>query len=268
MYKKILLSFVLLSSTLIADDSTFKLSLGGMFVTDFETEMQISNSSIPMGVRINTKDQLDMQEESKVFRLDGCYRFTDKHSIEFSYFSVKSSSFKQSNRNIEFDGKVIGMGAMIDSHFDMDIYKLNYVYSFYHNDKVELGLMAGLHITTIDLGLSASGTIDGQLKQSYKSSASPVTLPLPVFGFKGEYTIIDDALFINYKVDYLFLDYDNFKGKLVTSSLNLEYNLMEHVGVGIGYNSNKIDVEMEDGNKNIEVFNVLSGAMVYVSYMY
>jgi hypothetical protein len=268
MYARVLLGLFLMLSSLMAGDDKFKISLGGMFVTEFETEMQISNEYLPVGARINTKDQLDMEAESQVFRLDGSYRFTDTHSIEFTYFSVKSNSFKQLNRNIEFDGKVIEAGAMVDTYFDMDIYKINYMYSFYHNDKVELGLLVGLHITTVDLGLSASGTIDGQVRQSYKSDTSPITLPLPVFGFKGEYAIIKHKLYVNYKVDYLFLEYDNFKGKLMTSALNLEYNVMDHFGVGIGYNTNKIYVEDEDGNNNIEVLNVLSGAMVYVSYRY
>ncbi len=43
---------------------------------------------------------------------------------------------------------------------------------------------------------------------------------------------------------------------------------MEHIGVGLGYNTNKIYVEMDDGDKKFEAKNVLSGVMLYLTYTY
>ncbi len=107
-----------------------------MFVTNFETDMQLNPKNLPIGVRVNTKDQLDMENDTKVFRLDGYYRFNDTHSIDFSYFSVKSDGNKKLEKTIEWDGIEYTAGTTIKSHFDMDVYKVNYGYSFYHNEKV------------------------------------------------------------------------------------------------------------------------------------
>jgi len=60
------------------------------------------------------------------------------------------------------------------------------------------------NITAIKLGLSAYGTIDGVTNTTFTSSTS-VALPLPVFGFKGEYTVID-----------------KYKGTLISTALNIE----------------------------------------------
>ncbi|EDZ62932.1 hypothetical protein SMGD1_1759 [Sulfurimonas gotlandica GD1] len=264
----LLLLLLLLGVSLSADvKDKWKINIGTMFVTDFETDMQLSPKNIPLALRINTKDQLDMKTDTNVFRLDGYYRFTDSHSIDFTYFSVKSNGYKSINEDIIWDNKTISAGARIDSFFNMDIYKLNYGYSFYHNEKVELLVSAGLHITTLDIGIAAQGTIDGVSSQAYSSSGG-ATLPLPVFGFKGEYTIIDKKLFVNYKADYLFIEFDDYKGSLVTSALGFEYRFMENVGVGIGYNINKIIIEADDGAKKFEVENTLSGAMLYFTYIY
>ena len=223
--KQLSLIIFFIGTTLYAEvNDKFKISLGIMFMTSFETEMQLVPDSIPIGVRINTEDQLDMESETNVFRLDGYYRFTDTHSIDFSYFSVKSEGHKTINRAIEWNNETIDTGASVNSYYNMDVYKVNYGYSFYHNKKVELALTAGLHITTVDLGLSAKGTINGVVNQVSDSRASG-TLPLPVVGFKGEYTIIDKRLFVNYKTEYFFIGFDEYKGALLTSVLNFEYHL-------------------------------------------
>jgi len=242
----------------------FKISLGAMHVVNFESEMQIAPKGIPVGVRINTKDQLNMKNDTNVFRVDGYYRFNDTHSIDFSYFSVNSNG--ETTDSITWDGN-INISGNIASYFNMHIYKVDYAYSFYHNEKVELALTLGLHITQVDLGILAYGTINGVTNSSYKSDTT-VTVPLPVIGFKGEYTIIDKKLFVNYKADYLYLEFDNYKGALVTSAINLEYHFVDNFGTGIGFNANNIRVEADGDNARADVKNVLSGVVVYFSYIY
>jgi len=268
MTKRLLLALLLVGASLHAEvQDKWKINVGTMFVTNFETEMQLTPKNLPLSARINTKDQLGMKADTNVLRLDGYYRFNDTHSINLSYFSVKSDGNRDINEEIKWDGGSIPVGANIKSHFDMDVYKINYGYSFYHNDKVELMLTAGLHITTIDLGLATSGFIANNTTGSY-SSANGATIPLPVLGFKGEYTIINKRLFVEYKTDYFILDYDGVKGSLISSALNLEYRFVDHVGVGLGYNSNKIYLSAEDGDKKFEVSNDLSGVLLYFTYVY
>jgi len=263
--KKILLSALLLLATLNLHaeiEDRFKISLGAMHVINFETEMQIAPKGVPVGVRINTQDQLKMQNDTNVFRLDGYYRFDNVHSIDFSYFSINSEG--RTTDSIEWDGNV-SISGDIKSYFNMDVYKVNYVYSFYHNDKVELALTAGLHITAVELGIYAYGTIDGEEDSSYRSDTS-VTVPLPVFGFKGNYRV-NKHLFVDYRADYFYLSFDGYKGALVTTALSTEYRFADNFGLGIGYNVNTIRVEADGDNARADVTNVLSGIMIYLSYI-
>jgi len=218
-YLLLLLLFLGVSLSAEVKDK-WKINVGTMFVTNFETDMQLSPKNLPLALKINTKDQLGMESDTNVFRLDGYYRFTDTHSMDFSYFSVRSDGQKAINEDIVWDDKTISAGATVDSYFNMDIYKINYVYSFYHNEKVELALTAGFHITSLDLGLGAQGMIDGVAGQKY-SSGEAITVPLPVFGFKGEYTIIDEKLFVNYKAEYFFIQFDDYEGSLLSTAINL-----------------------------------------------
>ncbi len=265
--KILLVALLFVGASLSAEvKDKWKINMGTMFVTNFETEMQLTPKNLPITARINTVDQLGMESDTNVFRLDGYYRFNDTHSIDFSYFAVRSDGSKYVSKTIEWANNTI-VDATVNSYFDMDVYKVNYGYSFYHNEKVELMLTAGLHITTIDLGLSAVGTIDGTAGETYGSS-SGATIPLPVVGFKGQYTIIDKRLFVDYRSDYFALQYDDIKGTLLSTALNIEYRFVDHVGIGLGYNVNKIFVSADDGDKKFEVENTLSGAMLYLTYIY
>ena len=264
--KKIAL-LMLLAVTIVSADvkDKFKLNIGGMKVSKFETEMQVAPKGAPVGLRINTKDQLHMKSDTNVLRVDGYYRFTDTHSIDFSYFSVNSNG--TTSGSLKWDDHNISAAGAIHSYFNMDIYKINYAYSFYHNDKVELALTAGLHITAIKLGISAYGTIDGVANSTYASNTA-VTLPLPVFGFKGEYTVIDKKLFVNYKADYFYLSIDNYQGAIVTTALNVEYRFVDNFGMGVGYNVNNIHLQANGDNARVDITNNLRGAMFYFSYIY
>jgi len=263
-----LIGLLLAHLTLSAQvEDKWKINAGAMFVTNFETEMQLTPKNLPLGVRINTKDQLGMKNETGVFRFDAYYRFTDTNSVDMTYFSVRSDGQRVINQDIQWQDNNISAGASINSHFNMDVLKINYGYSFYHNDKVELTLTAGLHITAIDVGLGASGVVDGNSTDTY-STAAAATLPLPVFGFMGEYTVIKNRLFVNYKSDYFFLEYDGFRGTLVSSSLGIEYRFVDHVGVGLGYNSNQIYLKADNGDNKLEITNTLTGALLYFTYIY
>lgn len=271
MKTKIVFSLMLLTSTLFAEvQDKFKINLGAMYVTNFETEMQIGPSNRALNASINTKDQLGMDYDTNVFRLDGYYRFSDVHSIDFSYFSVKSSGDRVINQEIPDWGEnndTISAGASVNSYFNMEIYKLNYVYSFYHNKDVELGLSAGLHVTNLDVGLNAFGEISGAPAETLVTS-SKLLAPLPVVGFRGEYTIIDKTLFAQYKADYFYLNYDDFEGAFISTTINLEYRFLENYGIGIGYNSNNLELAADNGNVRLDIKNSLSGATAYFTYIY
>lgn len=273
MNKKVfLLTLLFITTSLLAEvQDKFKINLGMMYVTSFNTEMQISDERFPASVGVHT-DQLNIENDDNVFRLDGYYRFTDTHSIDFSYFYAHSKGSTIISQDMDWNGNTIIAGGHVDSYFDMDVYKVSYGYSFYHNEKIELMLTAGLHITDLDLGIGAYGTIVDRYGNvltgdSYESSES-LTVPLPVVGFKGEYTIIDKRLFVNYKVEYFYMKYDDYEGRIVSTALNLEYRFIDNVGVGIGYNSNNIDLEVKNDGNRIDARNELEGAMIYFTYIY
>jgi hypothetical protein len=262
---KLFLILLLLAGSALAEEwnDTFKLSVGGMFVTNFQSEVQVSQSGVPIGARINTKQQLGMKSETAVFWMNGYYRFTDTQSMGFTYYNVKSNGSKYVDQIDWGDSNI--SNAQAQSFFNMAIYELYYDYSFYRNDKVELGLTAGLHVMTFDLGLSADGTVDG-VPNSYYSSGHSITAPLPVFGFKGAYYIVPKKLYVSYAAQYFFIKVDQYEGAFVSSNLNLDYRFMEHFGAGVGFSANTLALKATQGGTTVDLTNTLNGVVAYLSY--
>ena len=261
---------IFLSAALNAEtgssNDTLRIKVGGMIVTDFETDLQLGKEGVPIGAKINTKDQLGMESETGVFRIDGYYRFNSKHSLGLSYYSVKSNSDKYVPNEITWDGNTIS-DAQIQSYFNMTIYQLYYGYSFYHNEDVELAVTAGLHVMDISLGLKAQGTVNGTA-DSIVDTAASVTAPLPVIGFKGEYAIYRDTLYVNYSAQYFYIEIEGYKGAFVSNLFTFEYRFLDHYGAGAGFNTNTLAVEKTQGGTIVNASNNLNGIFAYLSYSY
>jgi hypothetical protein len=263
---------LLFSATLYAhEDGEIKLNLGGMYVTTSETSVRLAPSG-RTGVLIDLEKQLGQEAQSEVFYMDGSYRFNDSNSLSIGYFGINNSGSRSINEDITWtdkDGveKTIEAGANVSSHFNIRILKMDYGYSFYHNDDVELILTVGLHLTDFDVGINAYGTINGVPTDSLNESDG-ILAPLPTFGFRGEYTILPKDLFVTYNIDYFFLSYDDYEGSLINSTIGLEYRFTDSLGMGVGYDMTQINVSMDDGKRELEVDSRFSGITTYFTYIF
>ncbi|MGB5965723.1 MAG: hypothetical protein WBG65_09335, partial [Sulfurimonadaceae bacterium] len=82
---------------------TFQLRLGGYLLADQATDVKVSKNGV--GATINVQDLFNMESDSQVFRLDGYYRFTPTHGVEFSWYSINNNgttneSFEWGDENI------------------------------------------------------------------------------------------------------------------------------------------------------------------------
>jgi hypothetical protein len=255
----------LLHTGLFAGDETFSLKLGGLIIGEQSTEVSLGRNAA--SVVLNLEDLSGMESENEVFRLDSYYRFNDRHRVEFSYYSLNSSGSKQTTKDIEWgDSGIIQAGAAVSAHFDVDMYKVNYTYSVYRTDKIEFGIGAGLHITGIDVGLNAQGTIDGVPSDTYNENSN-VTAPLPVLGFRFSYDITSD-LAANFNYDIFAIKVGDYKGNIQNTTLTIDYDITKNFGIGAGFDLYSLAFEAEKDSKILKVNRTVNGALVFLSYKY
>jgi hypothetical protein len=242
----------------------FKVSLGGYSVFRYDSTMSLTQTDAGVGVSFTPEDTLGWDGQQTVARLDGRYRFNDTHALTVSWYSIGLDGSRALDRDIEWvdvngDTITIPAGTGVSSGLNYDIYKVGYLWSFYHNDKVELSVGAGLHVTNIDIGLTAQTTSSG-----VDARRADTTLPLPVLSFRMGYEV-SEAWRWFLKTEVFALSFDNWTGTYSDIELGLEYRINRHLGAGLGIGSNSLRVKEESGATRFEYDNRLSGAFLFLT---
>ena len=141
----------------------FKIALGGFTLARYGSTMSLTEPNLGAGISISPEDTLGLSTEQTVLRLVGHYRFSKKHALTYSWYSISSQGNKSMEKEFDWldengDPITIPIGAAVDTSLDYDIFKVGYLWSFHHTEKVELSVGAGLHMTRIAVGLRTDTT--------------------------------------------------------------------------------------------------------------
>jgi hypothetical protein len=245
----------------------FKVAVGGYLVAHQSTQIFTTADSFPLGFNIDYQDDLGMDTKAQSFRLDSHYRFNPKHKIEFSYYRIHTDATTVSRQELIFgDGDyVFSAGAKIESYLNMDIFKLNYAYSFYHSEQVELSAGIGLHTIKTTSGLTGEATLNGDEVGTAKEAINFLA-PLPVLGFRMAYNATEKFEIIG-SADYFGLNINNFSGYFTDIRIAGEYSIFDNFGIGAGLNFTVLDLQVDKGYK-VKISQGVSGVLAYLSYRY
>ncbi len=216
----------------VDDDTKFSFSVG-VFLTDRNSETSVDGSLGMSGTTVDLERGLGLNSSDSVFRIDGYYRFNQKHRLDFSAFDLSRSASMAIQSDIDWNGTVFPVGTVVDSGFDLEIYKLAYTWSFIQREKGYLGMTAGLYVA--DIGLSLVGEAIGERE------SRGITAPLPVIGLRGQYDF-NEKLSFRASGEVFALEYGDFDGSLYDFYAGLDYQFFKHMAIGIGVNSVSFDI--------------------------
>ena len=246
------------------DNDKFKFSAGVFSVTKYNSAMSLTSASAGLGVAFSPENTLGWKGEQNVLRLDGRYRFTNKHSLSMSWYRISTDGDRSIQKDIEWlgrDGNVITIpvGASVTSSLEYDIVKLAYLWSFYHSDKVELSVGGGIHLTDIGVNLEASVTNNG-----VSASKADMIAPLPVVSLRLAYDVTPKFSWF-WQAELFAISVGDWDGTYSDLQLGMEYQLLQNVGVGIGLGSNALKVLEETDKSRFDYDNRISGINLFIS---
>lgn len=229
----------------------------GVFVTSRNSRASLDGEVPGSGTDVNLEGDLGLDRNDSVFRIDGYYRFNDKHRLDFSAFDLSRSSSKQIQEEVDWDGTVYPIDTVIRTNFDLKIYKLAYTWSFLRKEKAYLGATAGLYVADVQSRLAADnvGAVSG----------NGVTAPLPVVGLRGQYNL-SDKWALRGSTEIFSIDYNEYTGSLYDYSASVDYRLSKHAAVGIGYNTVKFKVGIGKPKFNGDLNWRYGGALLFVKF--
>ena len=239
----------------------FRIAVGGYTLASYESVMSLTEPNLGAGISISPEDTLGLNTEQSVLRLDGYYRFTNTHALTYSWYKISSDGNKAIEEEFDWidengDTITVPVGANVDTSLDYDIFKLGYLWSFYHTDKVAMSAGVGLHMMRIAIGLRSDTTSTG-----VEAKDVDTTLPLPVVSFSIIYHVTS-KFYWHFKQEFFALQYDKWDGNYTDSTLGIEYRVFENVGLGIALASNSLKLTEKADDYKFNYDNRITGVLI------
>ena len=252
----LLAAVVLLSGAggLCAEEAPrFSVSVGAFF-TERDSETRLDGSA-GEGTEVDIERDLGVNGSDTVLRVDGYWRFAEKHRIDVSVFDMSRSASTAIDREFTWKDTTYTIDTQVDTSLDLSIYKIAYSWSFIQRDRGFLAATAGLYVA--DMGLRIA------VPERNASESGGVTAPLPVAGLRGEYHL-SDRWSVRGSGEIFVVEYGDYSGSLSDLFLGVDYSASKHVALGVGYNAVKLDVGVEKDNFNGRFDWSYGGALAYV----
>jgi hypothetical protein len=228
-----------------------------------------SDPSVELNGSSGTGNTIDFDKElgggdANRLRIDGQWRFNDRHKLRFSAFDLEKSNKKTLTDEIEWGDTVFPVAVEVGYDHQFGVVEMAYDYSFLRRENYELGASIGLHYTHFEAGLNAkASTSGGVLAADIKEEAS-VDAPLPVIGLRGLWALPHN-LWLDASAQYFALSIDDIDGNLQDYRVFLTWQPKTWLGIGAGYNRFAVNVDVEKDNFDGSLDWVYSGPMIFYS---
>jgi len=221
----------------------------GFFYPIFNTGARLDSKTLGKGTDIDLENDLDFDTELSLFRAEAQWRFFPKHRLEFTYYNISRDSSVFLGRTLQFGDRTFTVGATVSADTDIQIFKLAYTWSFLQTNKYEVGISLGADL--MDIKTSISTPIIGEESEA-------LIAPLPVLGLRAAYAFNPNFV-LNTSADFFYLEYEDFRGRLLDINVNLEYYFWEYFSLSIGYNFFDVEVAYQSDRRDLDVGYLFHG---------
>jgi hypothetical protein len=263
------IALLIASPAALADDPNvltdpFQVTLG-TFAMSSDTEVRLDGDT-EQGTPVDWERTFGADDANR-FRLDGYWRFADRHKVRFLWFNYSRSDSRTAEREIDWGGETVPVSATLDGEFSFDVYELSYEYAFLRRETYEVSASIGLHYTDLSLRLAASVDAPDNSLDRVVDEEATLAAPLPVFGLRGTWQL-PHRFSIEASAQYFAVSIDEYDGSLQDLRIGVTWQPRWWVGVGVGYDQFSIDVDVDKTKFKGALDWTYSGPMVYYSLVF
>lgn len=223
-------ALVCMPATARAEATTDKAWLDvGAFWAQIDSNLQLDNTTLGIeGTKVDFERHLGLDSSRALPKISGGIRIGSRFRLEGDFFRLGRESELAIEETLRIDDTTFPIGALVETEFDTDIYRIALGYSLVRTERGEFGVSAGAHysrgkfeITATALGL----TLAERRSKSF---------PLPNVGLYGNMHLFGPVS-LQGSADAFKLKYGKYKGSLIDLQLGLEVRALKNVGLGLGY---------------------------------
>ena len=226
----VLLQVMHISASADESENGVKFALGGFFPT-IDTVIHVENN---VAVDFETDLKMDETDTQPIVFLG--YRFHQRHFLALEYFSLNRNGVSQAiQKEFDYDGTTVTVGAQTNSTLNMDIYRLIYDYRFIDKEQWTLSGIIGVHTLDIEFDLTAKlggvglGVEDGEIASESQAA------PLPNLGLNVTYKPFERWGIVA-GFGWLDVGVEGYSGSMMQYEMGLFYSLAEHWKIFTTYN--------------------------------
>lgn len=224
----------------------------GVFLLNTDTTVRVDGSGGTLGSNIDLKRDFGFDHQDR-FRVDGYWRFFNRHKLRFMYFDSSVTSDRTLGRDIHFGDVTFPIAAAAHASNDTQILELAYEYSLYKSSNLEFAGTLGLHNLRIDTKLSAttSSALGGTTRNLQASAEG--NGPLPVIGVRAIWAL-SNQFYFDGVAQFFAAKVDEYDGNLQDYKLDAIWQPFKNFGVGLGYNQfvSNLDVSKDRFNGKLK----------------
>lgn len=243
------------------DDERFTLRLGAMSV---DASGELTAGTNFRGQPYEFSQDFDFGSKETVPRLEGQFRFGERHRLLFNYFGYDKSKTATLNQDISFDNTTIPAGSFARAKAKFELASAMYDYAVVETDTLSWGLQIGVEYAKIEGKLRAQvGTANYNESQSEDGFA-------PVVGTRLEFSPAEKWRFIvqGQYLDADWGDFGDYEGDISRANALVEYRFTPAVGAFVGYDWFKIDAKRNGGDASIGLDQRFKGPMAGVTFSF
>ncbi|MGR5193467.1 hypothetical protein ACPV4H_06190 [Vibrio rotiferianus] len=269
MLRTLIISFSLLLTT-YAFAGNLSISTGAL-ISDTNTSVSIEVPTFGAKLNLDGEDHLALGNKITSPYVNISYEIDDTHTIYFDWLSIhRRSSLYSVSPSLNLLGSEYQADGSIRLNLEIDIARIGYAYSVYNKNKWKLDLLAGLHL----LRLKAKGDFNVNLNIdsnnhtfTEKSLNSSSVLPLPNFGFRIQYQLLQD-LTLNAHSQAFMLATQQLNGLVTDFSLGANYQISENWSAEVHYTEYDILVSYSNSLLNTRASINVNGPILTLQYKF
>lgn len=228
-----------------AEDRPFTLRAGAI-LANVDTSVRVDPTRVEgIGAELDLESDLGLSDSPGVGFVELGYRFAPRWTVNVQYLRLSRNRSINLAREITVGDTVFPIDARVGGSFASNLYKAHVTWSLVRNDKAEVGLSLGAHVTDFSLAVEGEGTV-GEVAGAAREERREITAPLPNVGVSASYELAP-RLTVVAKANYLQLRIDELEGGLTDIEANLAYEVTDRLAIGAGFRrlEYRLDVERD-----------------------
>ena len=234
----------------------------GVFFPDRKLDLSVNGTVAGINDEIDFDQGFNLSSADNTFAAEMVWRFSSKWSFLGQYFDSSGSTGVVLQEDIEWGNVIFGAGSFATAGTGFSLTRFFFGRKFNTRESHDFGIGGGIHWLHITSFIEGEILINGVPAGARRSVS--VEAPLPNIGAWYIYSI-SPRWALRSRLDFFSADIGDYDGLLVNVSLGLNFQVFEHVGLGLSYNYFELDVGVDKSDWRGELETIYDGIYVYAS---